>query len=403
VVSDIAMDAMPARDLLGTVTMTSIYGRFDAYATSTSRICPDVWVSNVLMRADWVYATTDLTLIVASGTTTATAQNTRINIVNLAFDIPGFPNELEARLAPLLETQIESAMAPMLESSIPPLIEDVFRNLSYGDTFSLIGYPFSFTAIAAEDAMDSSGARFFIDTQIFSPTDSSCFNAQGFEYEAPAQTVFPTGLPSTGSSYHAAVAITDDSVNQFLFETVDLPEFCIHLSDTDTPALNTKTFQYLLPELYAMAPDAPMMLDIRPQNNPRVLCTCQPDLTMLLDDTVMDIWVWLEDRYVRLMTLWVDISVAASAKLSYNNIIDITLGEANVTADVKFKKLVDIPNAVVEKFFPYLLESYLPQLESALDQIVLPSLQGFSFHLIETGCASDSGALIFYTNLSYAN
>lgn len=202
-----------------------------------------------------------------------------------------------------------------------------------------------------------------------------------------------------GESYMVGVGISDRFLDKAFYEAYRSGALCIDLGTDAVDMITTGLFKTFLPSLDGLTEgrNAPMLIALRPKERPQVdvgLGTWHdengtpvledPLLTVHLPDLGMDVYALVEDRYVRLFSLTVDIGLPLALELTPDNQLVPILGDlgalvTNIRA-TNSELLAEDP-AVLEDLIPAVIGLAEPMLAGALAPIALPDVQGFALRV----------------------
>jgi hypothetical protein len=234
---------------------------------------------------------------------------------------------------------------------------------------------------------------------------------------APPAPDFDAAAGAAG--YQVGLGISSTFLNQASWAAHRSGTMCLSVSGNNIQLLNTGLFKTFLPSLGLVAgsdtQDAPMLVNIRPLTPPQIdigLGTfdpatqkpLEPLLTVTLDNTIIDIYALIDERWTRLFTLAVDI------KLPLSLIIEgcpqgvtpalgdlkqlITVSRAPYNSEI----LAEDP-AVLQGLIPAVISLAQPALASALKPIAVPNVQGFAIKIDALKGISQQGSTPNYDDL----
>lgn len=248
------------------------------------------------------------------------------------------------------------------------------------------------------------------------PRQSAGNNVPSYDFPATIQ-------PAAGGAaapYMAGIAVSDLLLGEVLGEAYSGGLLCQQLSTSQVGLINSGIIGLLLGESSTLAeinfggaPARPVVIDLKPRNpllaqiglgtqHQEGMRTVLDDplLTLFVDDLDLDIYTLVDDRWMRLATLGVDLHVGLALELNAQNQLHLVgnsvedwIGDITVrNADVLNQSAADIEAAV-----PELLASLLPQFAPTLDQVFdLPSLQGFELRNVRVrGTGTQIGMTAF--------
>lgn len=214
------------------------------------------------------------------------------------------------------------------------------------------------------------------------------------------------GTPET--PYMVAAGLSQALLDQFMWTVYTTGLFCTSVSSYDLDLLNTGSLGLLISSLRQLThedrfPKAifPARLSIFPRAEPRVRIgsgevsgtamsptLTEPLVTLDLDDFEVNFYAQIEERWVRLMTVTMDLDIGFGAMVTANNELQLVLGDlTNAVSNVRVTNseiLAEDP-AELEMAIPGLLNLALPGFTGALPPFALPSaaeLGGFDLSIL---------------------
>lgn len=189
---------------------------------------------------------------------------------------------------------------------------------------------------------------------------------------------------------------------------------CLTLDAKTTSILTTGTFKSLLPSIGLVAgtatKDAPVMINLRPTRAPSILIgegtidpvTKKPDkplLTLGLSDVVIDFYVLIDDRFARIFTLTLDVSLplslvveggcsgpASPPGVAQAQKLTLALGDLKqLFGNVKTAnaEIIAEDPQVLAQLLPLIIGVAEPALAKALKPIPLPDVNGLLVKIAE--------------------
>ncbi|MBN2362080.1 MAG: hypothetical protein JXR83_21695 [Deltaproteobacteria bacterium] len=128
----------------------------------------------------------------------------------------------------------------------------------------------------------------------------------------------------TGDGPHLALALSEQFVNRALAAAYNSGLFCITVSGQQIPELSTELLGLLLPSLKCLSfprAAAPALIALRPQAPPQVafendVAADGPLLRLRLERATFDLYVWVNERYLRALTARFDLEIALALESS---------------------------------------------------------------------------------------
>jgi hypothetical protein len=228
-------------------------------------------------------------------------------------------------------------------------------------------------------------------------------------FDSLAASLMPSG---TYTGYHVGFGVSQNFIEDMVYSFHRAGAMCLSLDASVSSFLSTGTFEALLPSLALVSGDAthsaPMMVNFRPTKVPTVVigdgsydptknAPVSPLLTIGLPDTVLDFYVLIDDRFVRIFTLTIDISVPLSLIVEggcTNNAasgeqLAVALGDlSNFFTNVRTSNVSIIAEdpSVLAQLIPMIIGIAQPALAGAIKPFTIPSISGFLVKIIEPAC-----------------
>lgn len=229
--------------------------------------------------------------------------------------------------------------------------------------------------------------------------------AVGARVGAVSPCVLPANLPShpkltspaalhsatlpqgSADNAHFAVAFARGAIEFALFQAQQGGALCRDITSLDTPFLSAVTLGIVLPSLTKLGrtSSTPIMMRIRPTRPPKLTLPgddhADATLGLAFDDFTIDVHVWIDARYVRVMTFQADLSVTTTLELKTENgapVLKPKVGNIRTArAHVTNSELLTESPATIAATFAGLLQTVASQLVgSALPTLNLNDLLG---------------------------
>jgi MYXO-CTERM domain-containing protein len=214
----------------------------------------------------------------------------------------------------------------------------------------------------------------------------------------PSTTFFTDVLPDGAEPFHLGIGVHKSELDALGWGAFDSGALCLHIGTATVAQLSAKTVGLIIPSLADLVhlPDAPLFLSFRPAQPPTFALgkgTFKVDPTSgvkTIDDPLMrvqianfaiDFYAFVDDRYVRIMTLTSDIDLPISLDVDAMGqlvplIGDVSSAFTNLRVS-NSELLAESPEDLAQSF-PTLLGVAVGTLTSSLKPIALPSLMGLN-------------------------
>ncbi len=233
-------------------------------------------------------------------------------------------------------------------------------------------------------------------------------------------------LPDKATPYHLGIGVHRTHLDTLGWSAFDAGALCLHIGTPTVALLSSKTIGLIIPSLSDLVhvPNAPMFIALKPSLPPTFTLgkgtfTTDAQGRTVVDDALLhihvpnfaiDFFAWVDDRYVRIMTLTADVELPLSLEVDAAGALtpvfgDLTQAFKNVVV-TNSELLAESPSDLAQAF-PMLLGVAVGQLTGALSGITLPALAGLNIKPIAiTSTDPDpDGALQFlsiFANVSAA-
>ncbi|HEX6839641.1 MAG TPA: hypothetical protein VF334_23850, partial [Polyangia bacterium] len=245
---------------------------------------------------------------------------------------------------------------------------------------------------------------------------------------AQSKTFYTDVLPDKATPYHLGIGVHRSELDTLGWSAFDAGALCLHVGTPTVALLSSKTISLIIPSLADVVhvADAPMYIALKPAQPPTFTLgkgTFKDNGSgqMVVDDALLhihvpdfsiDFFAWVDDRYVRVMTLHADVELPLSLEVDSAGKLtpvfgDLTTAFTNVTVS-NSDLLSESPDQLAQAF-PMLLGIAVGQLTGSLSGISLPALMGLQVKPIaitSTDPDAKDGSLSFlsiFANLSVAS
>jgi hypothetical protein len=221
-----------------------------------------------------------------------------------------------------------------------------------------------------------------------------------------------------GGPYDVGVSVSQELLTRMLLHAEQSGALCLELGHDTISLLDSSLVGTLLPSLNALTggKTVPMRIVIRPVNPPTAAVgagtSTQPLVTLNWDDTQIDVYARLEDRYARLFSVTFDLALPLSLSLDGCSTVTPVIGDLmNAVTDVHAtnSEILAEPLSAVEQLVPSLISFAEPSLSKGLTGFTLPPVSfapdaGFQIELTEAkGLGNVSGTQTYNHLGLYAN
>jgi len=210
-----------------------------------------------------------------------------------------------------------------------------------------------------------------------------------------SRTIGAADVTPDGKPYHLGIGVHRSHLDTVGWAAWDGGALCLSVGTPTVALLSSQTLSIVIPSLTDLThgADVPVYLVIRPQKPPRFSLgkgtfkqagggkveIDDPLLTVGLDQFALDFYVFVDQQYVRAMTITADVALPIGLELGADGKLQPVLG--NLTAAFRHVQvtssqlLAEAPSDLAQ-VFPMLLGLAGGQLGSALAPIALPAVMG---------------------------
>ncbi|MBI2893975.1 MAG: hypothetical protein HYY06_10515 [Deltaproteobacteria bacterium] len=216
-----------------------------------------------------------------------------------------------------------------------------------------------------------------------------------------------------GSDSMVNIGISEDYLNWSSYGVFDSGMLCIGAGVRLSQSLSTGLFSLVfasLADVVYPAEKAPVALQLRPQNPPFIDVGSgvedDPLLGVFLDDLMIDFYAFAEDRYVRFMTVQVDMGLAIDLEIGPDGILPV-IGDPEISnVVVTNSELMQESPEDIAAVFADLIGIAVGTFLGSIEPFPIPDLMGFELDVPEGGITRvtelDSDFLAIFANLAFA-
>jgi hypothetical protein len=367
------------------------------HATAKGHILGIGYSSSVEISLDSIEVLANVYLDVINGKFDMVFPTLNFVLSGFSIDLDGILSRFEGMIGDIAEVIVEGVVSDALEDEIPPAIEGLLNDLPMDYDFDLdlpTGQTVTFNLAAkpARILTNPGGDAFTIQmdarilTEYTSGVPPELPGSIMTSGPAPQDFGLYSGTSGTGL-YDLGLYIADDIINQALYQLYRAGAISFDIEDI----LNTSdaVLDFLLPELAALYPDAPINLSFRPLLPP-VIMVGQVSKTVTPLPTKIQMGDLLVHMYVQpagldpILILSLALSFDAPAGIgvsSVDNALEVTLGSPIVVADLIAEPVIDFNDTVFEALAQPLVDIILPIIGGLIGSIEIPTFSGYGIQL----------------------
>lgn len=249
------------------------------------------------------------------------------------------------------------------------------------------------------------------------PTGSEC--SSGYTCSAAGECVDDADACETVTeSVMMKLGIAEQYLNRALGGMFDAGALCLGMGTSAVPQLNSGMLGLLMPAISVLTWDetAPIAIEVRPQLPPRVEVgeeltlpdgSSLPDGTLLvlhLDQAQLDFYLWMFERYVKILTVQMDLIVGLRLDAEDGAIVPAISALAADNVEVTDASIIGPPNNINDLFRDLL--GLVAGMIPAFDPIALPEFSGFLLQVPDGGlthvASGGEDFLALHANLAVA-
>lgn len=214
-----------------------------------------------------------------------------------------------------------------------------------------------------------------------------------------------------GQGFHVGIGVHRSYLDTLAWAAFDSGALCLNVGTSTVAQLDSATLGIILPSLSDLTHgvDVPMVLALRPNQEPHVTFGAGTDADPLLHVAIpqlsIDFYAFIEERYVRVMTLTADVELGVQLTVDDQGQLVPSIGDLNNA----FKNVV-VTNSELLAESPQKLASAFPTLLSAaggalgsLSPIALPDLMGIKLSVVGIEATDNNDFLSIFANLDVAS
>ena len=218
-------------------------------------------------------------------------------------------------------------------------------------------------------------------------------------------------LPDGTTPYHIGIGLHSSYINLLAYSIWDSGGLCLNVGSSLSSQLSTRTFKAIIPSIgdIVTSDEAPLFLVTRPQQPPTAsygkgtfktdsngkTIVDDPMLSLSMPDFAIDIYIFIDDRYVRVLTLTADVNIGVSLDIDMNGqILPLLSDTSNALSNVRVTN-IDLLSETADQLqstFPTLLKLALSTLTGSLSAIKLPTVMGFNIEPVSIQTTDPSTA-----------
>jgi hypothetical protein len=201
----------------------------------------------------------------------------------------------------------------------------------------------------------------------------------------------PEPVDSTGATEDVAIGISRTFLDLAGFHIYNSGTLCLAIGGDAIPQLNAGTLSVIISSLGNILDDrkAPLALVLRPQTPLNFTIGAgtmtDPLINVAIQDMRIDFYAWIEERYVRLLTIGLDLNAGLNLTTTKTSSgapalqpTLVGLDPMNITIRVSNTDLLQEKPDDLAKVFPSLLNIATGALGGVIPAVALPAVAGFS-------------------------
>lgn len=311
-----------------------------------------------------------------------------------------------------IEETLEQTIDDFIQVNVPQTMDEFFWELELSRNVSVFDIPFEL-AIRPEDVIENGSGATVIEQSRFRARSNPCGPQHDeFLYTPSAPPNFGFYIPGTQDTYDFALGISDDMLNQMLYAAHNSGALCIVLDENAEQKyglawnMTTTDVAFFFPELYELAPDARLRIDLVPRDVPFAEIGLnegylQGQLEVFLEPTGMNVYVEIDGNYELVLAAEITAEAKFAVRVKQDGSLRLLMTDLfRSTIEIEDEPLVDLDDRVVERVLPFILLQIVPLVFKSLDSVELPVIYGFDITpLAVLTNGADDDYMTFYGNL----
>lgn len=223
--------------------------------------------------------------------------------------------------------------------------------------------------------------------------------------------------PRGDKPFHVGVGVHVSHLNTLGFVAFDAGALCLDIGTATVPQLSAGTLALLMPSLNDLLQgrNAPAVLQVRPTQPPTITlgagtfddkgAMTAPLLQLALPGLSVDIYAFVDERYLRVMTLSADVAVGLGLDVDEEGRLVPVVGDTSQAlqnVSVTNSELLGEDPAKLAAAFPALLSLAIGEITKSIGPIAIPELAGISLKMVAIEPTDDQTFLSVFANLSVA-
>ncbi|HDH96471.1 MAG TPA: hypothetical protein ENF73_01935 [Proteobacteria bacterium] len=310
---------------------------------------------------------------------------------NFSFDISGVPDELESWLYGTVADMIEDIAREEISAMIVPMLNDILSQIplkdqmefEVGDETEILDYYIS--DFQLHTSAPNQTATIVLSSAIYFEGIDDCVDVG----DNPASIYTPGAPPEflpqspSGYGYHAALAASDDMVNQLLYSAYATGMLCISM--TTDELFPTGELPKELKEIAEKVGEEEglLLILVHPNQEPRFsVGSADAPVEMSIEDLDVAVYIYLCERWARQFAVSLDFSATGAIDVTPGTcdegpctIITLDLPSYELNVDVIYSELSGMDDEGIEQLLNMLLDQYLGQILDEYGRIEIPALE----------------------------
>ncbi len=326
--------------------------------------------------------------------------NVVVDLQNFDWDIANWPDWLEFLIEIFvgdIETEIENAIRTAVSEQIPPMLCDFLNELELEEQIPVFDDVITFYMKPDDTKMNIYGLSVWMKADCYGEPDPCVPGLPGSMKNLQPRPSYTNFIPNTEVPFQGAIILSDDMLNRVLFAAFDVGMLCFRIDDAMAEELglpidlNSGLLSLIVPRIADLAPESPMILNLRPLEPPVMEYNHWNDeykISMDLHNMLADFYVEIWGHWVRLFTMALNIDdVQLNLEITLNDKIHIAISEDfEFSSTIVYDPMLGLTQTekdALEGFIENLLPSLLPLFLESLEDFPIPSFEGYSLDVKE--------------------
>ncbi|MBI2571355.1 MAG: hypothetical protein HYV63_30480 [Candidatus Schekmanbacteria bacterium] len=367
------------------------------YVHATGTVIGIPWETDGVVWADLVSFDGKAKVTVTNQKIGVALSNLSLVLNGFGFDISGFPDVLEGLFFDLVGDLLEGFIRDELATRIPPYIEEFLKNIPSDFQIDLDGHAFRIAALPQALTTKDEGMSVHLAASVSTLTPVDVPPALGSLYVAGATPDLGTKTPG-GKAFDAGAVVSGNLINQALLEGYRAGLTHVGLDEQTNPRISPAGLRGIGMEIQGLFDGDDVRFNVLPSSPPYAgIRGTQTALAALaMDEFTFELELRKQgtDDWLLVFGAVLDMNVPFLIGVSDNNTVKVTFEEVPTVKirDIDDRGVIDLDEKLVQAIIDWLLPLALPYLADIVEEIKIPSYEGYGVwlhDLFATGSSTD--------------